>query len=110
MASFLTLVSCSTPSEEPGNEGSGNQQTGTDAPVQFKGDSTVDPNYVCEGTATVGPYTVYNEDGTVLTGSGLSVSNPNTSMYNAIRLAGEQSGSKNKNKHGSDKYLIEEKS
>ena len=59
-------------------------------------DTTSDLEYVYEGTATYGPYTVYNADGTVLTGSGLSVSNPNTSMYNAIRLAGEKSTSKNK--------------
>ena len=101
LTSFLALVSCTTPSENPGDTPGDITtptpgQTGNGNPGQFKGDTTVDPNYVYEGTPTVGPYTVYNEDGTILTGSGLSVSNPNTSMFNAIRLAGENSGSKNK--------------
>lgn len=50
--------------------------------------TTVDDDYVCEGTPTLAPYTVYNEDGTV--------HETHTYMTYALRSAGEVASSSNK--------------
>ena len=52
--------------------------------------------YEYEGTSTYGPYFVYNEDGTQYVSEGNKESNPNDSLFNAIRLASSISSNSNK--------------
>ena len=81
----LCLISCNDPN-------SGDTPGGTVDPGKNPGDEKEDlvfvDNYVYEGTPTVAPYIVYNEDGTEYS--------KHTTMFNAIRDAGNNATSKNK--------------
>lgn len=98
----LVLISCGDDSESTDN---GQTVPPVETPVETPQPETPLPTpevnetidgYTFEGTRTYAPYTVYNQDGSVYEADSDEEANPNNSLFNAIRLAGEKSLNSNK--------------
>lgn len=101
MFSFV-LISCGDKEEEkapteevPTDGGSLPVEPTPVTPPATEPNETID-GYTFEGTRTVGPYIVYNQDGTRYEAKIGEETNPNNSLFNAIRLAANNAVNSNK--------------
>lgn len=91
----VALISCGGDSDSDNNATPVPPSDGESVVPSQSQNETID-GYTFEGVKTVAPYTVYNQDGSVYVAETGEEANPNNSLFNAIRLAGEKSLNSNK--------------